>query len=312
MSASRSRFAQYISVYFKGMAMGAADIVPGVSGGTIAFISGIYDRLIDAIAACSPDKLVWLARGRFRETWQAVDGAFLFTLLAGIVTSILSLARLISYLLDEHPEPLWSFFFGLIVASVLLVGREIERWNAGSMAAFLAGTAFAYLVTVAVPIQLPVTMLTLFFGAAVAICAMILPGISGSFILLLLGLYAGVLEAVRNLDFALLGVFMLGCIGGLLSFARLLSWLLDYARNITLAFLTGLLLGSLNKVWPWKETVTWRQDSHGEMVPLIQANVGPLQYEQLTGSPSYWLLGLALMALGVVLVMALERWGRRT
>ncbi|WP_093397326.1 DUF368 domain-containing protein [Halopseudomonas xinjiangensis] len=294
------------------MAMGAADIVPGVSGGTIAFISGIYDRLIDAIAACTPDKLLWLTRGRVRETWQAVDGGFLLTLLAGILTSVFSLARLISYLLDNHPEPLWSFFFGLIVASVLLVGREIQRWNAASIAAFVVGTAFAYLVTVAVPIQLPVTMVTLFFGAAVAICAMILPGISGSFILLLLGLYAGVLEAVRNLDFALLGVFMLGCIGGLLSFARLLSWLLDYARNITLAFLAGLLLGSLNKVWPWKETVTWRQDSHGEMAPLIQSNVGPIQYEQLTGEPSHWLLGLALMALGVVLVMALERWGRRT
>lgn len=311
MSGSTNPFKQYISVFFKGMAMGAADIVPGVSGGTIAFISGIYDRLIDAIAACTPDKLLWLAKGRFKETWQAVDGPFLLALLAGILTSIFSLAQLISYLLEEHPEPLWSFFFGLIVASVLLVGRQIERWNVGAIAAIVMGTAFAYLITVAVPIQLPVTMLTLFFGAAVAICAMILPGISGSFILLLLGLYAGVLEAVRNLDFALLGVFMLGCIGGLLSFARLLAWLLDYARNITLAFLTGLLFGSLNKVWPWKETVTWRQNSHGEMVPLIEANVGPLQYEQLTGEPSHWLLALALMALGVVLVMALERWGRR-
>lgn len=311
MSGSDHPFKQYISVFFKGMAMGAADIVPGVSGGTIAFISGIYDRLIDAIAACTPDKLLWLARGRFKETWRAVDGAFLSTLLAGILTSIFSLAQLISYLLEKHPEPLWSFFFGLIVASVLLVGRQIERWNAAAIGAVFVGTAFAYLITVAVPIQLPVTMLTLFFGAAVAICAMILPGISGSFILLLLGLYAGVLEAVRNLDFALLGVFMLGCIGGLLSFARLLSWLLDYARNITLAFLTGLLLGSLNKVWPWKEAVTWRQNSHGEMVPLIERNVGPLQYEQLTGELSHWLLALALMALGVVLVMALERWGRR-
>ena len=311
MSGSIHPLKQYISVFFKGMAMGAADIVPGVSGGTIAFISGIYDRLIDAIAACSPDKLVWLAKGRFKETWQAVDGPFLLALLAGILTSIFSLAQLISYLLEAHPEPLWSFFFGLIVASVLLVGRQIERWNVAAIAAIVIGTAFAYLITVAVPIQLPVTMLTLFFGAAVAICAMILPGISGSFILLLLGLYAGVLEAVRNLDVALLGVFLLGCIGGLLSFARLLSWLLDYARNITLAFLTGLLLGSLNKVWPWKETLTWRQNSHGEMVPLIESNVGPLQYEHLTGDPSHWLLALALMALGVVLVMALERWGRR-
>lgn len=302
----------YLFIFLRGVAMGAADVVPGVSGGTIAFISGIYDRLLAAIAACTPDKLLWLLRGRFAETWRAVDGPFLVTLLAGILCSILSLARLITYALEHHGVLVWSFFFGLILVSVYLVGREIKRWNAWNIMAAVAGTLFAYLITVAAPLSLSVTPINLFFGGAIAICAMILPGISGSFILLLLGLYTGVLHAVKNLEFGLLGLFALGCVAGLLSFARLLSWLLSHARNITLAFLTGLLVGSLNKVWPWKQTLTWRTNSHGEQVPLTEANLWPQQYSQLVGEPSLWQAGLALMVLGVVLVLLLEWWGRRT
>ncbi len=302
---------EYLFIFLRGVAMGAADVVPGVSGGTIAFISGIYDRLLAAIAACTPDKVIWLLRGRFVETWKAIDGAFLFTLLAGILCSIVSLARLITYLLDEHGLLVWSFFFGLIVVSVYLVGREISRWHLWTVAAALGGALFAYLITVAAPLSLSVTPLNLFIGGAIAICAMILPGISGSFILLLLGLYTGVLQAVKGLDFGLLGLFALGCVAGLLSFSRLLSWLLQHARNVTLAFLTGLLVGSLNKVWPWKQTLTWRTNSHGEQVPLTEANLWPQQYSQLTGEPSLWQAGLALMVLGVVLVLALEWWGRR-
>jgi len=301
-----------ILIFLRGVAMGAADVVPGVSGGTIAFISGIYDRLLAAIAACTPDKLLWLARGRFRETWKAIDGGFLFTLLAGILCSIATLARLISYLLAEHDLLLWSFFFGLIVVSVYLVGREIERWNLWTIGAAAAGCGFAYLITVATPMALSVTPLTLFMGGSIAICAMILPGISGSFILLLLGLYSGVLNAVKSFDVTLLGCFMLGCVVGILSFSRLLSWLLGHARNITLAFLTGLLVGSLNKVWPWKETLSWRTNSHGEQVPVLQNNLLPAQYQSISGEPSLWQAGLALMALAVVLVLLLDWWGRRS
>ncbi|WP_028614842.1 DUF368 domain-containing protein [Halopseudomonas pelagia] len=298
-------------VFLKGMAMGAADVVPGVSGGTIAFISGIYDRLLGAIAACTPNKLIWLARGRFRETWQAIDGAFLFTLFAGILTSIASLARLISYLLDNHSELLWSFFFGLILVSVWLVGRQIYRWTAWTIGAFVLGAMFAYLITVAVPLQWPATPVMIFLAGAIAICAMILPGISGSFILLLLGLYAVVLEAVKDFNLSLISVFALGCVAGLLSFSRLLSWLLAHARNITLAFLTGLLVGSLNKVWPWKEVVSWRENSQGEQVPLLESNLWPQHYQAVTGEPAYWQGGLALMLLAVVLVLLLEWWGNR-
>ena len=253
-----------------------------------------------------------MLRGRIAETWRAVDGAFLATLLAGILCSIASLARLITYLLEHHGVLLWSFFFGLILVSVYLVGREISRWNAWTLLAAVAGALFAYVITVASPLALSVTPLNVFLGGCIAICAMILPGISGSFILLLLGLYSGVLHAVKTADLGLLGLFALGCVVGLLSFSRLLSWLLSHARNVTLAFLTGLLVGSLNKVWPWKQTLTWRTNSHGEQVPLTEANLLPQHYSQLTGEASLWQAGLALMVLGVVLVLLLEWWGRRS
>ena len=299
----------FMMIFLKGIAMGAADVVPGVSGGTIAFISGIYDRLLAAIAACTPGKLLWLLKGRFRDTWEAIDGAFLFTLLAGILTSIASLARLITYLLDNHAELIWSFFFGLILVSVWLVGRQISRWHIATISLFVLGTLFAYLITVAVPLQWPATPVMIFLAGAIAICAMILPGISGSFILLLLGLYSVVLGAVKDFNLGLISVFALGCVAGLLSFSRLLSWLLNHARDITLAFLTGLLVGSLNKVWPWKEVITWRQNSQGEQVPLLESNLWPQHYQAVTGEPAYWQGGLALMLLAVVLV--LEWWGNR-
>ncbi|MEJ6656201.1 MAG: DUF368 domain-containing protein [Pseudomonas sp.] len=293
------------------MAMGAADVVPGVSGGTIAFITGIYDRLLAAIGACTPNKLVWLLRGRVRETWQSIDGNFLVALLAGVLTSIATLANLISYLLEEHPVLVWSFFFGLILVSVVLVGREIQRWNVWTISILLAGAAFVYLITVAVPLQWPVNPLMIFLAGAIAICAMILPGISGSFILLLLGLYATVLGAIRSFDVTLLMVFAFGCLVGILSFSRLLSWLLRHARNVTLAFLTGLMLGSLNKVWPWKQTLTWRENSQGAMEPLQQINLLPSNYEVLTGAASYWVGGVLLMLAAIALILGLEWFGQR-
>ncbi|MFT6463348.1 MAG: putative membrane protein [Halopseudomonas sp.] len=301
----------FLVIFLKGMAMGAADVVPGVSGGTIAFISGIYDRLLAAISACTPAKLIWLLKGRFRETWQAIDGAFLFTLLAGILTSIASLARLISYLLDNHPELIWSFFFGLILVSVVLICKQIKRWNIWTVGVLVLGAVFAYLITVAAPLQWPATPLMIFIAGSIAICAMILPGISGSFILLLLGLYAVVLGAVKDFNLSLISVFALGCIAGLLSFSRLLSWLLEQARNMTLAFLTGLLVGSLNKVWPWKEVISWRVDSQGERVPLLESNLWPQHYQAVTGEPAYWQWGLVLMIAAVVLVLLLEWLGKR-
>lgn len=301
---------KYFLLYAKGIAMGAADVVPGVSGGTIAFISGIYDELLRSIASV-PEALMQLVRGRIKAAWQTANATFLLVLLAGILTSILSLARLITYLLAHHPVPVWSFFFGLILVSVYLVGRDIGRWNWSRCLSFLLGLAFAYWITVAAPIQWGSDPLTLFFAGAIAICAMILPGISGSFILLLLGLYATVLGAVKSLDLAVLTVFAAGCLVGLLSFARLLSWMLSHWRDLTLAFLTGLMLGSLNKVWPWKETISWRVDSKGEQVPLLQHNLLPGQFAEVSGQDSQLLLAIFLAFAGIFVVLALEWLARR-
>ena len=305
------RFLDYVLIYFKGMAMGAADVVPGVSGGTIALIVGVYERLLKAVGACTPEKLLWLLRGELRSTWRAIDGTFLICLIAGVLTSIAAFANLLGYLLEEHGELTWSFFFGLILVSVYIVGREVHRWNIWTLLLVALGTAFAYMITVAAPIQWSSAPLFIFLAGAIAICAMILPGISGSFVLVLLGLYATILGAVRSFDLAMLLIFAAGCGVGMLSFARLVSWLLDHARNATMAVATGLLIGSLNKVWPWKQTVSWRENSKGELEPLLQDNVLPATYESLTGEPSWWLAGLGLMIAAIVLVIALEQIGQR-
>lgn len=291
--------------------MGAADVVPGVSGGTIALIVGVYERLLKAVGSCTPDKLLWLLRGRMRETWQAIDGTFLISLLAGVLVSIAAFANLLGYLLEEHPAQTWSFFFGLILVSVYIVGREVYRWNIWTLLLMALGTGFAYLITVAAPVQWSTAPLFIFLAGAIAICAMILPGISGSFILVLLGLYTTVLGAVRTFDFGLLIIFALGCAVGMLSFARVVSWLLENMRNATMAVATGLLIGSLNKVWPWKQTLGWRENSKGVMEPMQQNNILPTTYEALTGEPSWWFVGLMLMAAAIVLVVVLEWIGRR-
>lgn len=301
---------KHVLLYAKGMAMGAADVVPGVSGGTIAFISGIYDELLRAIASI-PEAGLLLLRGRLRDAWGMADAGFLLVLLAGILTSVLTLARLITHLLAQHPIPLWSFFFGLILVSAYLVGRDIHRWNWSRALAFLCGGAFAYWITVASPVQWGSDPLSLFCAGAIAICAMILPGISGSFILLLLGLYPVVLGAVKGLEFGVLAVFAAGCLVGILSFARLLSWLLARWRDLSLAFLTGLMLGSLNKVWPWKQTLSWRIDSKGEQVPLVQGNLLPERFAELSGQDPQLLLALALALAGIILVLGLERLAAR-
>jgi len=298
-------------LYAKGIAMGAADVVPGVSGGTIAFITGIYDELLRSIGAI-PGAAMLLFRGRIREAWATANANFLLVLFGGILTSVFSLAKLITYLLEAHPIPVWSFFFGLILVSVHLVGKEIQRWDLSRIVGLILGVVFAYVITVAAPMQWSSSSLSLFFAGAIAICAMILPGISGSFILVLLGLYPVVLGAVKDLDLAVMSIFAAGCLVGLLSFARVLSWMLDRWRDLTLAFLTGLMLGSLNKVWPWKETLTWRIDSHGERIPMLEQNLLPGAYGELTGQDPQLVLAIVLAVAGIVLVLGLEWFaGRR-
>jgi len=296
---------KYFLLYGKGLAMGAADVVPGVSGGTVAFITGIYDELLRSIASI-PAAALMLLRGRIVDAWRAANATFLLVLLLGILTSVLSLARLITYLLAEQPIPVWSFFFGLILVSAHLVAREIQRWNWSRGLSFVLGAAFAYWITVASPVQLGSDPFSLFLAGAIAICAMILPGISGSFILVLLGLYAVVLGAVKSFDLLLLAVFASGCLVGLICFASLLRWLLVRWRDLSLAFLTGLMLGSLNKIWPWKQTLTWRTDRHGEQLPLLQANLLPGRFAEISGQDPQLLLAILLALGGVLLVLGLQ------
>ncbi|WP_439887865.1 DUF368 domain-containing protein [Pseudomonas sp. MBLB4123] len=296
---------KYFLLYAKGIAMGAADVVPGVSGGTVAFISGIYDELLRSIASV-PAAVGLLLRGRIAAAWQAANGTFLLVLLAGILTSVVSLARVISYLLVEQPIPVWSFFFGLILVSSHIVAREIQRWNWSRGLSFVLGAAFAYWITVASPMQWDTDPLSVVLAGAIAICAMILPGVSGSFILVLLGLYPFVLGAVKSLDIGVLALFASGCLVGLVSFASLLRWLLVRWRDLALAFLTGLMLGSLNKIWPWKETLSWQTNRHGEQVPLLQANLSPARFAEVSGQDPQLLLAILLALAGVLLVLGLE------
>jgi putative membrane protein len=294
----------YLKLYAKGFAMGAADLVPGVSGGTIAFISGIYDELLRSIASL-PEAALLLLRGRVRQAWQLADGGFLLVLLLGILSSVFSLARLISYLLVEQPIPLWSFFFGLVLISAFIVNRDIAGWNWRTCVSFVLGLGFAWWITVASPVQFGAGPWSIFLGGAIAICAMILPGISGSFILLLLGLYPLVLAAVKSLDLAFLSIFAAGCLLGILSFSRLLHWLLGHQRNLTLSFLVGLMLGSLNKVWPWKQALSWQVDDQGRQLPVLQQNLLPGQFAEQVGDPQL-LLALLMAFAGVALVVGLE------
>lgn len=300
----------YLLLYLKGIAMGAADVVPGVSGGTIAFISGIYGQLLDVLAKM-PQGMVWLLRGRVREAWTLVHANFLLVLLAGIATSILTLARLITWLLEHQTVPVWSFFFGLILVSCWVVGRTIRHWSLAGLAVFAAGVLCAWYITVAAPLHWGQDYLSLFFAGAIAICAMILPGVSGSFLLLLMGLYHFVLDAVQRLDLGVIAVFSLGCAFGLLGFARLLRAALNRFHDVTLALLTGFMLGSLNKVWPWKQAVGFYTNSKGQDVPLREENLLPWQFTELTGQDAQLWLAILLAVTGFMLVLVLERFARK-
>ncbi|MCL6416357.1 DUF368 domain-containing protein [Aestuariirhabdus sp. Z084] len=299
-----NQWRQRIALFAKGMTMGAADVVPGVSGGTMALITGIYDRLLEALSRFDLRAVGLLRKAQIGPLWRYIDGGFLLTLFSGVLLSILSLARVITFLLQTYPEMLWSFFFGLILVSAVYVARSLERWNPAAAIALLAGTALAWFITVAQPLQLTPDLPTLFVAGAIAVCAMILPGISGSFILLLLGLYAPVLAAIKGFELSVLATVAAGCVVGLLSFSRLLNWLLHHFHGVTMAFLCGLMLGSLNKVWPWKETLSFRQNSAGEMVPLLQKNVSPWHFEAQIG-PAHLGESLALMLFAIILVLIL-------
>ena len=301
----------YAGVAARGILMGAADAVPGVSGGTIAFITGIYEELIYSLKQCGVSAVRKLFQEGIKATWQHINGGFLLALFSGIVISILTISGVVLYLLANHPILLWSFFFGLILAAVWSVIRHIEKWDLNIIATFLIGTVGAFFITTISPTTIETSPLIVFLSGMIAICAMILPGISGSFILLLLGMYAPMLTAVKELQLVTLCIFASGCLAGLLSFSHVLSWMFKHYKTMTLALLGGFMLGSLNKVWPWKQTIESVIDRHGKEIPLVQDNILPHTFETLNTQPAFMWSAIFLMILGMSMVIALEKIGHK-
>jgi len=326
----------YFIIALKGIAMGAADAVPGVSGGTIAFISGIYEELITSISNVNLDLFKTLQKHGITAFWKQANGKFILALLSGIIISFVSFMRLAQYLIEQHPILIWSFFFGLIVVSIYFVGKQIAKWNAGTIVGLIIGAVTAYYIT-----SLPLLAANnnpwfLFVAGAIAICAMILPGVSGSFILLILGAYTELSNALNDFDFKKIAIFAVGAIVGLLSFSRLLKWLFRNYRNTTLALLTGFILGSLNKMWPWKQTIFVMHEDSGKIVPfknisdlgtlsvfekttnnfhsyktVLEESISPFIYSKINLTNHQIVLALGLMILGFLTIFILEKIGSK-
>ena len=295
---------EYVVISLKGMAMGAADVVPGVSGGTIAFISGIYEELLNSISSFNFSLINVFKNEGFKSVWIKVNGNFLVSLFVGILISVLSLAKLIESMLENHPIVIWSFFFGLVLASIIYMGKQITKWTKGSFLCLILGAILAFYITTLNPmVSANSSPWFLFLVGMIAICAMILPGISGSFILVLLGAYKPVLNALNTKDFVSIIIFLVGAILGLLSFSRILKWLFSTYKNYTLATLTGFIIGSLNKIWPWKETISWRTNSKGIEVPFNTTSVSPFSFD---GDSKLLMAGL-LAIIGFSLILLLEK-----
>ena len=295
----------YVILGAKGVCMGASDVVPGVSGGTMAFILGIYEELIDAIRSFDLKGFQFLVTLKIRPLLDRISWRFLLAVGIGIFTAIFTLARLLSWLLNNSPVFIWSFFMGLILASVVSVSRRVEKWRVPTWLCLVGGTLGAYFLVGLVPVSTPNAPWFLFLCGAVAICAMILPGISGAYILVLLGKYQYVLDAVNHRDVIVLALVSAGACVGIVAFSRILGWLLRNYHDLMVAILTGLMLGSLRKVWPWKETLDSVVDVHGKVVPVLQSNILPGQWNGEV------LVALSLMLVGLLAVLFLDRLGNR-
>ena len=313
-------FFSYLTIIFKGIAMGAADVVPGVSGGTIAFISGIYEELIESI-----DKInlgvfkIWKTDG-FKTAWNSINGTFLVALFSGIAISILSLAKLIKWLLHNEPVLLWSFFFGLVLASILYIAKQIKNWSALVFVAIVLTSILSYYITLAEPFASPDSPYYLLFCGFIAIITMILPGVSGAFILLILGAYQTAIDTINNLRdglftgnmelfkeaFINFSLLALGAIVGIKVFSKLLNWMFKHKKNLTLAILTGFMIGSLNKIWPWKEVLSTRVNSEGNEVPLLEKSILPTNFE----GDSQLLMASVFIVIGFFTILLLERLGK--
>lgn len=330
MEAKKRNVVGLLGIYFRGMAMGAADVVPGVSGGTIAFISGIYEELLDTIKAFNIGNFKAIKSDGLVAIWRRINGQFLLALFTGIFTSIISLASLISGILEQEGQTgekigLWSFFFGLIIASIIYIAKQVKGWTFKDIIGILLGGALAYYITIASVSEDSNSVFFLFFAGALAISAMILPGISGSFILVLLGAYKPVIGGIKNLIEVVkageyselitvglpIGIFAIGCLVGLLTFSRVLSWLFKKHEKLTLATLTGFMIGSLNKIWPWKEVLDTRTNSEGEIIPTVTGNLSPDSFEEMYNMESFLPYAIGFAVLGFAIVYGLEIVGNK-
>ena len=281
--------------------MGCADVIPGISGGTIALMLGIYEELIESIKTIDLAFLKSLINGRFKEAFDGVAWKFLFSLLTGIALAFLTLAKVISWLLTNKPVLINAFFFGLIIATVPVIARLIKKWTWINILIIALSAFLSFHIVTAVPINTPESPLFLFLCGFISICAMILPGISGSFILVLLGKYQYILDAIHNLDILPIIIVILGMATGILSFVRVLSWLFHRFHDLTVAILTGLVIGSLNKIWPWKETLRTIEGRHGKIIPVEQINILPVNTD------SEFFLAIALIVFGFILATLLNK-----
>lgn len=286
------KFSNYMMVTLKGIGMGAADVIPGVSGGTIAFLTGIYETLINSIRSVDATALKLFFTLRWKEFWKHINGNFLLSLALGILISVVSIAKVMTYLMEHHPIPLWSFFFGLIIASAVYILRDIQQWKASNLLSLLVGAGIGAAICLMTPGQTPTDLWFIFLSGAIAICAMILPGISGSFILLLMGKYEYILAAVNDLNVAVLIVFLAGAAVGIVCFSHFLSWLLKHFYTIAICVLSGFMIGSLVKIWPWQD---------------IQAS--GVSFPTLPGEH----IGLAILfaAIGISVVFIIEYFAKR-
>lgn len=293
---------RYLLVALKGVAMGAADVIPGVSGGTIAFITGIYQELISSLNSIGLKSLKLLLKGRIGEFWREINGNFLLSLFSGILLSIFTLARLMNYLLTHHPIPLWSFFFGLIIASALYILKGVKGWRLSYYLSLVVGIVIALYISLVSPTESSEALWAVFLSGAIAICAMILPGISGSFILLLIGKYSFMMRAIEQFDIVIIATFIVGAAIGLLAFSHFLNWLLKRYYNEAITLLAGFMVGSLLKIWPWKI-------ESSQFIGIDRA-ILPSSYKELgIGEPQLF-LAITFVVIGFLLLFILEYFAK--
>ncbi|WP_251978872.1 DUF368 domain-containing protein [Salinicola avicenniae] len=292
-----------VKTVLKGMGMGAADAVPGVSGGTIALIVGIYEELIETIKRFGPRAVgVWRDRG-LKALVGYLNLRFLVPLVLGIGISLVTIAHLVTWLMASHELLLTAFFFGLVLASAWVVMRQVGHWRWRYGLPLLFGLTVAAYLPQLLPDMSAAGNVALFFAGAIAISAMLLPGVSGSFLLLVMGLYGTVMSGIKNADIGMIAIFGAGCVLGLFTFSRVLSWLLRHHHAMTLTAIVGFILGSLPQLWPWRQMASYRLGADGEPVALAYHYLMPADYAAVTGEPSQWPFALALIVVGIVVVM---------